>query len=163
MTNYRSPSFDPRSRAFHRQRFSPSYSLLYYQSRPTVPYGWSGADYGLWSKGVLEAIDYKTGKIRWSHDLGGRAGSGVLTTASGLTFSGDASGNFLRWIRQPARRFAHAGAGGQIFFHAHHLRTGWTSGCIDERRRSDLRMGTSSGSSICSSSTLVCESRKQAI
>lgn len=63
---------------------------------------------------MLEAIDYKTGKIRWSHDLGGRAGSGVLTTASGLTFSGDASGNFLALDTATGKTLWHAGSGGQI-------------------------------------------------
>jgi alcohol dehydrogenase (cytochrome c) len=39
---------------------------------------------------VLRAIDYQTGKIRWNHDLGGEgAAAGVLTTDSGLTFTGD--------------------------------------------------------------------------
>ena len=33
-------------------------------------YGWAGADYNLCGKGVLRAIDYQTGKIRWNHDLG---------------------------------------------------------------------------------------------
>src|SRR6185295_9755897 len=58
-------------------------------------FGWAGADYGVWSKGLLEAIDYQTGKIRWSHDLGGGSGAGVLTTASGLLFTGDAQGSVL--------------------------------------------------------------------
>ena len=50
----------------------------------------------MWGKAVLEAIDYQTGKIRWSHELGpGGSGAGVLTTDSGLTFTGDASGNVL--------------------------------------------------------------------
>ena len=26
----------------------------------------------VWGKGVIEAIDYQTGKIRWSHEIGGR-------------------------------------------------------------------------------------------
>ena len=33
-------------------------------------YGWAGADYNVCGRGVLRAIDYQTGKIRWSHDLG---------------------------------------------------------------------------------------------
>ena len=50
----------------------------------------------MYGKGVLRAIDYQTGKIRWSHDLGdGASGAGVLTTDSGLTFTGDSAGNVL--------------------------------------------------------------------
>ena len=58
--------------------------------------GWAGADYTVYGRGVLRAIDYQTGTIRWSHDLSGGAGAaGVLTTASGLTFTGDSATSAL--------------------------------------------------------------------
>lgn len=112
MTNYRSPSFDPKTGLFIVSA-SPSYSL-YFNKPADGNYGWAGADYSLWSKGVLEAIDYKTGKIRWSHELGDRGGSGVLTTAGGLTFSGDSKGNFLALDTATGKTLWHAGAGGGI-------------------------------------------------
>ncbi len=112
MTNYRSPSFDPKTGLFIVSA-SPSYSL-YFNKPADGAYGWAGADYGLWSKGVLDAIDYKTGKIRWSHELGQRAGSGVLTTEGGLTFTGDSAGNFLALDTATGKTLWHAGAGGQI-------------------------------------------------
>ena len=112
MTNYRSPSFDPKTGLFIVSA-SPSYSL-YFAKPADGTYGWAGADYGLWSKGVLEAIDIQTGKIRWEHELGRRGGSGVLTTASGLTFSGDASGNFLALDTATGKTLWHAGTGAQI-------------------------------------------------
>jgi alcohol dehydrogenase (cytochrome c) len=47
----------------------------------------------------LTAIDYKTGKIAWQRRYRTAAytglGSGVLTTAAGLLFAGDVSGNFV--------------------------------------------------------------------
>ena len=47
-------------------------------------------------RAALRAIDYQTGKIKWSHDIGeGAGGAGVLTTATGLTFSGDNNNNAL--------------------------------------------------------------------
>jgi alcohol dehydrogenase (cytochrome c) len=53
-------------------------------------YGWAGADYNLAGKAFLRAIDYRTGKIAWEHPIGDGAGTaGVLTTAAGLTISGD--------------------------------------------------------------------------
>jgi len=59
-------------------------------------YGWAGADYGVAGKAFLRAIDYKTGKIVWNHPIGdGASAAGVLTTESGLTFSGDVSGNVI--------------------------------------------------------------------
>ncbi len=112
LTNYRSPSFDPKTGLFIVSA-SPSYSL-YFSKPADGAYGWSGADYSLWSKSMLEAIDYQTGKIRWSHDLGSRAGSGVLTTDSGLTFSGDSTGNFLALDTATGNTLWHAGSGSQI-------------------------------------------------
>ncbi|GAC1357381.1 MAG: methanol/ethanol family PQQ-dependent dehydrogenase [Acidobacteriaceae bacterium] len=110
MTNYRSPSFDPGTGLFvvdARQSYS-----LYFAKPADGTYGWAGADYSLWGKGVLEAIDYETGKIRWSHELGsGGSGAGVLTTDSGLTFTGDAFGNVLALDTRDGRTLWHAGAG----------------------------------------------------
>ncbi|MDE1175756.1 MAG: acido-empty-quinoprotein group A [Edaphobacter sp.] len=113
MTNYRSPSFDPATGLFIVSA-APSYSL-YFAKPADGTYGWAGADYGLWSKGVLEAIDYQTGKIRWSHELGeGAAGSGVLTTASGLLFTGNSSGTFLALDSKSGKTLWHAYSGSSI-------------------------------------------------
>jgi alcohol dehydrogenase (cytochrome c) len=66
-------------------------------------------------KTVIEAIDYQTGKIRWSHEIGpGAAGAGVLTTDSGLTFTGDALGNFLALNTSDGKTLWHAGSGSRI-------------------------------------------------
>ena len=81
MTNFRSPSFDTKNGLFIVDAH-PSWSLYFAKPADGV-YGWAGADYGVWGKGVIEAIDYQTGKIRWSHDLGPESGAGVLTTDSG--------------------------------------------------------------------------------
>ena len=94
MTNYRSPSFDPKTGLFIVDAH-PSYSL-YFAKPEDGAYGWAGADYDLWGKGVIEAIEYQSGKIRWSHEVGnGGSGAGVLTTDAGLTFTGDSTGNIL--------------------------------------------------------------------
>ena len=68
LTNYRSPSFDPKTGLFIVDAH-PSWSI-YFAKPADGNYGWAGADYGVWGKGVIEAIDYQTGKIRWSHELG---------------------------------------------------------------------------------------------
>jgi alcohol dehydrogenase (cytochrome c) len=61
---------------------------------------------------VLRAIDYRTGKIRWSHDLGdGPSGAGVLTTASGVTFTGDSAGNALAVRTSDGTTLWHSGIG----------------------------------------------------
>jgi alcohol dehydrogenase (cytochrome c) len=113
MANYRSPSFDPKTGLFIVSAH-PSYSIYFAKPADGV-YGWAGADYGLWGKGVIEAIDYQTGKIRWTHDLGrGSPGSGVMTTATGLTFTGDMEGNFLALDTSTGKTLWHAGSGASI-------------------------------------------------
>jgi alcohol dehydrogenase (cytochrome c) len=113
MANYRSPSFDPKTGLFIVSAH-PSYSIYFAKPADGV-YGWAGADYGLWGKGVIEAIDYQTGKIRWTHDLGrGSPGSGVMTTVTGLTFTGDTEGNFLALDTSTGKTLWHAGSGAGI-------------------------------------------------
>ena len=103
MTNYRSPSFDTKNGLFIVDAH-PSWSIYFAKPADGV-YGWAGADYGVWGKGVIEAIDYQTGKIRWTHEVGpGGSGAGVLTTDSGLLALDSTDGKTL-W---------HAGSGGSI-------------------------------------------------
>ncbi len=110
MTNYRSPSFDPKTGLFIVDAH-PSYSI-YFAKPADGNYGWAGADYGLWGKGVIEAIDYQTGKIRWSHEVGqGGSGAGVLTTESGVTFTGDAFGNVLALDTSDGKTLWHTNMG----------------------------------------------------
>ena len=113
MTNYRAPSFDPKSGLFLVDAH-PSWSI-YFAKPADGNYGWAGADYGVWGKGLLEAIDYQTGKIRWTHELGdGGAGAGVLTTDSGLAFTGDAQGNILAVDTADGKARWHSGTGAQM-------------------------------------------------
>ncbi len=113
LTNYRSPSFDPKSGLFIVDAH-PSYGI-YFAKPEDGTFGWAGADYGVWGKGVLDAIDYQTGKIRWSHELGpDGSGAGVLTTDSGLIFTGDAVGNVLALDINDGKTLWHAGAGARM-------------------------------------------------
>ena len=110
LTNYRSPSFDAKTGLFIVDAH-PSYGI-YFAKPADGTFGWAGADYGVWGKGVLDAIDYQTGKIRWTHELGpGGAGAGVLTTDSGLIFTGDAAGNVLALRTADGKTLWHSGQG----------------------------------------------------
>ncbi len=111
-TNFRSPSFDPKTGLLV---VSARHSYAIYFSKPADgAYGWAGGDYGVWSKGLIKAIDYQTGKIRWSHEIGGGAPAGVLTTDSGLIFTGDDGGNVLALDSNDGKTLWHAGTGGTI-------------------------------------------------
>ena len=110
LTNYRSPSFDPKTGLFIVSAH-PSYGI-YFNKPADGTFGWAGADYGVWGKGVLEAIDYQTGKIKWGHELGPNgAGAGVLTTAAGLIFTGDGQGSVLALRTSDGKTLWHAGQG----------------------------------------------------
>jgi len=109
-TNYRSPSFDPRSGTLIVSA-QDAWGIYFFKPEHGA-YGWAGANYPVVGRGVLRAIDYQTGKIRWEHDLGdGPSGAGVLTTASGVTFTGDSAGNALALRSSDGTTLWHSGIG----------------------------------------------------
>jgi alcohol dehydrogenase (cytochrome c) len=109
-TNYRSPSFDPETGLLIVSAHD-SYGIYFFKPEHGT-YGWAGADHNIWGKAVLRAIDYQTGKIRWSHDLGdGPSGAGVLTTDAGLTFTGDSAGNAMALRTSDGTTLWHSGIG----------------------------------------------------
>ena len=117
-TNWFSPSYNPDTGLFYvnaHHHFMVSYLTLDDQNENKASDHQGGANTTLWSQSMLLALDYETGKIRWSHELGpGGSGAGVLTTDSGLTFSGDAMGNFLAVDSSNGKTLWHAGSGSQI-------------------------------------------------
>jgi len=69
-----------------------AYSIYYLYDGTDNPQGWGGNDRSGWSETSLEAIDYQTGKISWSHQWASPNNSGLLSTAGNLIFTG-APGN----------------------------------------------------------------------
>jgi alcohol dehydrogenase (cytochrome c) len=64
----------------------------------------------------ITAIDYKTGKTVWPHNIatatnGGRGAPILLATAAKLLFGGDVSGNFLALDRTNGKLLSHARIG----------------------------------------------------
>jgi alcohol dehydrogenase (cytochrome c) len=109
-TNYRSPSFDDANGLFVVSA-ADAYGVYFFKPE-YGQYGWAGADYTVHSRGELRALDYATGQVRWRHDLYGGAGAaGVLTTASGLTFTGDAGINALALRTSDGTTLWHAAIG----------------------------------------------------
>jgi alcohol dehydrogenase (cytochrome c) len=107
-TNWFPPSFDPQTGLFYVNAVR-GFSLAYLTDTEEKPEGYGGSGHTLWTAATLEAIDYQTGKIRWSHDSPGKGmnGSGILSTAGGLLFTGDPSGNLIAWDPQNGRVLWH--------------------------------------------------------
>jgi len=112
-TNWMAPSFDPDSGLFYviaRRVIS-----IFYHTAIGKAEGWGGRDRNLWADSVIEAIDYQTGKIRWSHELGdGEVTAGILTTAGGLLFTADNAGNLLALDPENGKTLWHVQAGGRL-------------------------------------------------
>jgi len=109
-TNYRAPSFDPASGLFLVSAHD-AYGIYFFKPEDGI-YGWAGADYNLPGRSYLRAIDYQTGKIKWSHFIGDSPGTaGVLTTASGLTFTGDTPGNVMALRTSDGTTLWHSASG----------------------------------------------------
>ncbi len=91
-TNWYSPSYSPDTRLFYVNA-SHGFSIGYLMPDPEtgkVEDHQGGGSTSLWSENMLLAIDYQTGKIRWSRvRSGGGASNGILTTAGGLVFTNE--------------------------------------------------------------------------
>ena len=108
-TNYRSPSFDPKTGLFIVSA-QDGYGIYFFKPEHGA-YGWAGADYGVGGKGFVRAIDYQTGKVRWNHPIGGEGSAGILTTDSGLTFTGDAANSAMALRTSDGATLWHSGIG----------------------------------------------------
>ena len=99
VANWQPPAFNPDTGLFYTQE-NNGFNLLYLTDPdPRGSMGLGGKDRVTVGSGgnALSAIDYRTGRTTWRHAWppGGGGGAGVLTTAGGLVFTGDGSGNFV--------------------------------------------------------------------
>jgi alcohol dehydrogenase (cytochrome c) len=98
-TNFWPPAFDPKQNLFFVN--AREVCATYYAWKPDyVPGerftgGASQRDDATKAFGALRAIDPATAERKWEFQYPTPATSGLLTTASGLIFSGDNEGNFL--------------------------------------------------------------------
>jgi alcohol dehydrogenase (cytochrome c) len=112
--NWPPPAFDTGTGLFFVNA-ARAYSVWYVYDLDDKPEGWGGTDRGGWSESLLQAIDYKTGNIRWSHKWEGAGGrSGLLTTAGNLLFAGDTSNNFVALDPANGTPLWHANLGGPV-------------------------------------------------
>lgn len=119
-TNWMSPSYDPQTKLFYltaREQcdiFSTApqvfdaghafYGSAYFPNDATQPF---------W--GALRALDPATGKLVWEWKHGSPSWSGVLSTAGGIVFSGDAEGNFIALDAKSGKALWHFQCGASVF------------------------------------------------
>jgi alcohol dehydrogenase (cytochrome c) len=119
-TNYMPPTYDPQTGLFYvtaRDQcdiFSTApqpyeaghafYGSAYFPSEEAEPY-----------LGFLKAIDPMTGEIKQKFQHTSPTWSGVLSTAGGLVFSGDAEGNFIAFDAVALKPLWHFQMGGAVY------------------------------------------------
>ena len=112
-TNWLAPSFDPLTGLFYVS--SHRVFSIFYKTVTGKAEGWGGRDRDLWSNSAIRALDYRTGKVVWSHELGdGESSAGILTTAGGLLFTADNNGNILALDPASGKTLWHLNAGGDM-------------------------------------------------
>ena len=112
-TNWPSPSFSPATGLFYVAA-SRAFSIFYIYDPGENPQGWGGTDRGGWSESMLQAIDYKTGKVRWSHRWDTNTHSGLLTTAGNLLFAGGNSQDLVALNATTGDAIWHARLGNSV-------------------------------------------------
>ncbi len=112
--NWPPPSFSPATGLFYVNA-TRAYSVYYIYDNGEKPEGWSGNDRGGWAESMLQAVDYKTGKICWSHKWEGSGiRSGVLSTAGNLVFTGDPANNLVALNAKTGQPLWHANLGSAV-------------------------------------------------
>ena len=89
--NWPPPSYSPDTGLFDVSA-SRAFSVWYIHDPSDKPEGWGGNDRGGWGEAMIDAIDYKTGKVKWSHKCEDGGRSGLLPTTGKLLFAGDGWG-----------------------------------------------------------------------
>ena len=119
-TNWMSPTYDPQTRLFYvtaREQcdvFSTApqpyeaghafYGSAYFPNDDAEPF-----------TGALRAIDPHTGKLKWEWKHLSPTWSGVLSTAGGLVFTGDAEGNFIALEAASGKALWHFQCGASVY------------------------------------------------
>ena len=98
-TNWPPPAYSPDTGLFYVPE-SNSLSIRYLiddDPRGSMGLGGTQGGGGVSMGGSITAIDPKTAKVAWRHELQGGGATGMLTTAGRLLFAGDGSGNFVAY------------------------------------------------------------------
>src|SRR5262249_7425452 len=110
-TNFMSPSYDPVQRLFFvtARETCANFFAFDQKFKPGEQYESGGTSRPRDQKnfGVLRAIDPVTATVKWEFRYPTVSSSGVLTTASGLVFAGDGTGNIMAFESRTGKNLWH--------------------------------------------------------
>jgi alcohol dehydrogenase (cytochrome c) len=112
VSNYPPPSFSPDTGLFYVHE-SNSMHISYLMDpdpRGSMGLGGTGSGANMSFGTSIVAIDYKTGKVAWRHELSGGS-VGLLTTAGGVLFTSDGQ-NLAAWDAKTGKPLWHSQIGG---------------------------------------------------
>jgi alcohol dehydrogenase (cytochrome c) len=112
-TNWQSPTFSPLTGLLYVSA-ARGFGIFYLYDTSDNPMGWGGGERGGWSESMVQAIDYKTGKIRWTHKWEGNVRSGLVSTAGNVLFSGGPSNDLVALDATNGQALWHAVLNGSI-------------------------------------------------
>lgn len=112
-TNWPPPSFSPLTGLFYVAA-SRAFSVYYLYDPSDNPQGWGGTDRGGYSESMIQAIDYRTGKVRWTHKWETNARSGLLSTAGNLLFTTGSSNDLVALNATTGEALWHAGLNASV-------------------------------------------------
>ena len=112
-TNWQSPTFSPLTGLFYVSA-ARAFSIYYIYDPSDNPMGWGGTDRGGWSESMIQAIDYKTGTIRWTHPWEGNVRTGLVSTAGNVLFAGGPSNDLVALDAGNGQALWHAVLNGTI-------------------------------------------------
>jgi alcohol dehydrogenase (cytochrome c) len=112
-SNWQSPTFSPLTGLFYVSAVR-GYGIYYLYDASDNPMGWGGGERGGWSESMIQAIEYKTGSIRWTHKWEDNVRSGLLSTAGNVLFSGGPSNDLVALDATTGRALWHAFLNGPI-------------------------------------------------
>jgi len=112
VSNYPPPSFSPDTGLFYVHETNSMHISYLMDPDPRGSMGLGGTGSGAnMSFGTnIVAIDYKTGKVAWRHELTGGS-VGLLTTAGGVLFTSDGQ-NLAAWDAKTGKPLWHSQIGG---------------------------------------------------
>ena len=112
-TNWQSPSFSPLTGLLYVSA-ARAFGIYYLYDTSENPMGWGGGERGGWSASMVQAIDYKTGKIRWTHEWERNVRSGMLSTAGNVLFTGGPSNDLVALDARGGQPLWHSMLNGSI-------------------------------------------------